>query len=316
VSADIHSARKTQRERAAGRQGAAVDLTPNLTDAFLTSTARAAGLSRWETEDPARHARIARSLYLPTSTRNDLAERCRALRLLLPSDAVFSHYTAARLYGVTVPDEPLIHICTQQPIEPRISGVVGHRIAQFGPPTSWTGLPLTSPARTYLDLASRLDLLGLVIAGDGLALRCDDGVEEVARTVALGRGRRGVVLARRGLRFLDPASKSAAESRLRFLLMSAGFPKPRSNEPIYDECGELLAEPDLQYDWLWICHEYESERHRERRQWELDMKRDENLINRGWILIKVNATDLFQRPATIIERTRDAFARRGVRIRH
>ena len=294
-----------------------MNLTPNdLNGAFVTATARAAGLSRWEIEDPGRHERIARSLYLPTSTRNDLAERCQALRLLLPSDAIFSHYTAARLYGVTVPDEPLIHVSTQQPIEPRITGVVGHRIAQFGPPIMWSGLPVTTPARTYLDLASRLDLLSLVIAGDGLAQRCEDGVDDLARTVRLGPGRRGVVLARRGLQFLDPASKSAAESRLRFQLMAAGFPKPKSNHPVYDECGELIAEPDLQYDWLRICHEYESELHRERKQFERDMKRDENLINRGWILIKVNATDLYQRPTTIVERTRDAFKRRGVRIRH
>jgi hypothetical protein len=282
----------------------------------LTPTARAGGLTRRRLENRRRNRQVARSLWVPASTRNDLVERCRALRLLLPDDAVFSHYTAAELLGVTVPDDPLIHFCTQQLIEPRIAGVVGHRIGGYGPPTWRNDLPVTTPARTYLDLASRLDLMALVQAGDGLAALCPDRVEELERGLRLGRGRRGVVLAREGLKWLDPASKSPMESRLRFLLVSAGFPEPKSNEAVYDENGEWLAEPDLQWDWISIAHEYESERHRERRQWELDIKRDEGLIRNDWILLKSTSTDLLQRPATVIERTRDAFARRGVYIPH
>jgi hypothetical protein len=141
-------------------------------------------------------------------------------------------------------------------------------------------------------------------------------VRGLERVVECGRGRRGVALARLALWWIDPDSRSPMESRMRFLLVSAGFPKPRCNQPIFDELGEFVAEPDLHVVEVLIAHEYESDRHRRRRQWELDIKRDEQFHRLGWVLIKVTSTDLLRRPNTVVERTRDAYARRGVHIPH
>ncbi len=46
---------------------------------------------------------------------------------------------------------------------------------------------------------------------------------------------------------LDGASRSRPESRIRAGLVLAGLPKPRVNEPIFDEHGGWLLEPDLHY---------------------------------------------------------------------
>jgi hypothetical protein len=286
-------------------------------DAFLGTAAVAAGqVSRGELENRRRFRRPARDVYIPVDVGASLVERCRALRLTLPGDATFSHYTAAALYGVELPEEPLIHVSTCGPVETRMTGVIGHRIQALEHPTWRYGLPLTSPAQTYLDLAARLDLVSLVIAGDRLAALCADGVRDLEHVVKVGRGHRGVALARHALWWIDPGSRSSMETRLRFLLVSAGFPKPRCNQPVYDEVGEFVAEPDLHVADVRVAHEYESDRHRERRQWELDIKRDEQLHRLGWILIKVTSTDLYSRPSTVVERTRDAYARRSVHVPH
>lgn len=272
-------------------------------------------MNRRQLEDRARHRRVARGLWVPRDRPGNIWDRCCAIRPALPADAVFSHYTAAALLHVTVPDEPLIHICTMQPIEPRITGVVGHRILTMGEADRWVvrGLPTTSAGRTYLDLANRLDLVSLVIAGDGLSARDPDGVDGLARAVAAGTGRRGVKLARVGLPLLNPASKSPMESRLRFLVVTDGLGNPLVCQPASDAAGEWIAEPDLQWPEFKVAVEYEGEHHREKRQWELDIRRDENLHANGWILIKVTATDLLVRPAATLQRIRDALLSRGWR---
>ena len=93
------------------------------------------------------------------SNRDDVLTPCADLRAALPADAVFSHSTAAALFRAPVPDDPQIHVCTAGPIEPRIRGVVGHRIQCIGEIHSHYGLRVTTPGRTFLDLAGCLDLV-------------------------------------------------------------------------------------------------------------------------------------------------------------
>ncbi|WP_156869789.1 hypothetical protein [Sporichthya polymorpha] len=285
-------------------------------EAVRRNDALGAGMKRRQLEDRRRHRRVARGLWVPADVPDNLWQRCGALRAGLPRDAVFSHYTAASLYRVTVPDEPLIHVCTMQPVEPRIGGVVAHRILTLGDGDScWLrGLRVTTPGRTFLDLAARLDLLSLVIAGDGLAARAENGVSDLRVTVEAGVGRRGVKLARTALPLLDPASKSPMESRLRFLVVTALLGPVLVNKPVFDDAGEMFAEPDLQFADFKIAIEYEGDHHHlDEGQWRRDIKRDELYRVHGWILIKVTKMDLLVRPATVIERIRDALISRGWR---
>ncbi len=286
--------------------------------AYTRAQALGSGLTRSQLDEGRTMRRIARNLHVPADQPDGLWERCRALRLVLPGDAVFSHYTAAALLRVPVPDEPLIHVCTAQAVEPRIGGVVAHRIRTL-PETdvqSHYGLPITTPGRTFLDLAGRLDFLSLLIAGDPLARLDPRGVCGLAEAVARGTGRRGVRLARAALPLLDPASKSPAETKLRFLVVvTGGLPKPVCNAPVYDDGGEWLAEIDIQWPDILFGLEYEGAHHREQRQWELDIKRDENVRDIDWVVMKVTATDLYQRSAATLERIKDGYARQLKRHR-
>lgn len=45
-----------------------------------------------------------------------------------------------------------MHVCTEAPIEPRIKGLVGHRIKTIGEVQHTRGVRVTTPRRTHLDL--------------------------------------------------------------------------------------------------------------------------------------------------------------------
>lgn len=282
--------------------------------AKLYSELRDEGVTRGRMANRRRYRRVARKLYVEPDQPDNLVERCLALSRILPPDAVFSHYTAAALWKAIVPDEPQIHICTESPIEPRIKGVVGHRIQTIGEVQILHGLRVTTPGRTYLDLSGCLDLLSFLIAADGLAHRDPRGVEGLRTAVRAGSGRRGIKQARLVLPLINPAARSAPETRLRFLVVTDGLGVPLVNQPVHDAAGEWLCEPDLQFPEFKVAIEYEGEHHqRDPKQWQRDIRRDELLHANGWILIKVTARDLFNQPAITLSRIRDALLSRGWR---
>lgn len=52
-----------------------------------------------------RYRTVHRGVHVGRDEQLNLEDRCRALGLILGSDAVFSHHTAAALHGAPVPDE-------------------------------------------------------------------------------------------------------------------------------------------------------------------------------------------------------------------
>ena len=287
---------------------------PSAARSHLHAELRSDGVTRAQMANRRRFRRIARTLYADAEQPPNLIDRCLAFRRILPDDAVFSHYTAAALHRVVVPDEPQVHVCTESPIEPRIKGLVGHRIKTIGEVQHVGGLRVTTPGRTYLDLSGRLDLMSLFIAGDGLARRDPRGVDGLRTAVLAGPGRRGVKQARLLLPILDPAANSAPESRLRFLVITDGLGFPLVNKPAYDAAGEWIGEPDLQWPEFKVAVEYEGEHHnRDPEQWQRDIRRDELMHANGWIVIKVTARDLFTQPELTLRRIRDALLSRGWR---
>ncbi|KRC47252.1 hypothetical protein ASE16_18175 [Leifsonia sp. Root227] len=131
-----------------------------------------ARLSCSELVAPFRGARI------PTALAADFVARCAALCAREP-DAVLSHTTAARLLGLPdlrrLPGEPPpatdaqpeFHLTVPSPARPpRIAGVRSHvrpiraREVRFA-----NGLPVTSAARTWADLAASSSIRQLVVLG-------------------------------------------------------------------------------------------------------------------------------------------------------
>jgi hypothetical protein len=267
------------------------------------------GITRGVLQGP-RYRTVHRGVHVGRDEQLELEDRCRALGLILGPDAVFSHHTAAALHGAPVPDEPLLHISTTATVEPRIDGVVAHRLRDVGPTHTLSGLRLTSPARTFVDLAAFLDLTNLVCTGDVLAVRETAGVASLRRQILLGGGRRGIRLARRAIELINPRSKSYMESKLRLMLVLAGLPEPDVNKDVYDARGKKVACPDLSWRPVLLGLQYEGNHHRiDARQWHRDIGRDEDMVELGWTILRITADDVNVTPAATIVRIRRAYDR-------
>jgi hypothetical protein len=184
------------------------------------------------------------------------------------------------------------------------------------------GLPLTSPARTWCDLAESLSMADLVATGDSvLRVGCDlDAMRD-----ALHRAfrRRGVVKAREALPLLDARARSRPESHLRYALVRAGLPLPEVNSPIFSENGEWLAEPDLHYEEARLALEYNGAQHAEPGRMRHDITRDLDYQWADWRVITFGPKQVFDRPdqvatlvrAVLVERAPQLFRRATVSSR-
>lgn len=174
------------------------------------------------------------------------------------------------------------------------------------------GMLLTTPARTALDMACRLPLDDAVAAIDALANATRLKMADVDLLVERYRGRRAIRQARVALDLVDAGAASPQETRLRLLYIRAGFPRPETQIPVYGEHGQLVAILDMGWRDVMVGTDYEGEHHRlTRRQLDHDIKRYDAVTELGWLDQRATVEDT---DATIVERTRRDFERRGVVI--
>ncbi len=175
------------------------------------------------------------------------------------------------------------------------------------------GVPLTTPARTALDLACWYPVGEAVAAIDALGRATELKTADIEGLVQRYKGRHGIHQARLALNLLDFGAHSPQETWLRLLLIDGGLPKPQTQIPVADEFGNVFAYLDMGWADVKVAVEYDGDQHRlDRRQYSWDIRRREILECRGWIVIRVIAGD---RPADIVRRVRAALARRPSRWR-
>lgn len=279
---------------------------------FRTSDGLAAGLTRWQLQGRALR-RMHRGIYVDRALPDTLDLRAAGALLALPPGAVLSHRTAAELRSLPLPPvdqtpEP-VHAFVPAPADPRVAGVRAHLCPAPVPAEGLRGLPVTTPGRTWADLAGELGRDDLAILGDAILRNGRTTCADLAAELDRVRRRRGIRLARRVLPLLESRVDSPMETRVRLLILDAGLPRPVVNRPVVDSAGGWIACPDLQYPQFRVAIEYEGEHHRTPAQQRKDIRRDEQYREEGWILIKVTYADVFDRPGTLVERIRRAIAR-------
>ena len=164
------------------------------------------------------------------------------------------------------------------------------------------GIPVTTPARTVLDLACWYSTFDALAAIDALARATEVETSEVETLIRRYRARRGIRSAHRALGLMDPGAQSPKETWLRLLLIEAGFPRPQTQIPVHDEFGDVTAYLDMGWEDLKVAVEYDGDQHRsDRRQYRWDIRRLEMLERLGWIVVRVTAGDA---PQDIIRRVR------------
>lgn len=173
------------------------------------------------------------------------------------------------------------------------------------------GIPVTTPARTALDLGCWYSTGEAVAAIDSLAQATDLKMSDVDLLAQRYPGRRGIARSRTAVRLVDPGAQSPKETWLRLLLVDAGLPRPETQIPVRDDFGNVIAYLDMGWRELKVAVEYDGDHHRsDRRQFTWDIRRLEMLERLGWIVIRVVAAD---QPPDILRRVRSAVARRASR---
>lgn len=249
----------------------------------------------------------------------------------LPGEHYLSHSTAARLWGLWLPrqleqDGP-IHITGRKGESGarRRPGIQGHKAwLNDADVVECEGLRLTTPERTWLDLATQIkDPVWLVAAGDALLQRRNgpnrpDGVLgtnplcTVAEVdAALGRRRRtkGINAARHARDLIRAGVDSPAETRLRLIIVEAGLPEPVVNQVVWLS-PTLKRRPDLHYPQWRIAIQYDGRGHGEAAQLNSDIKRDSDFTDHGWESVKA-ADDIYRGDGAqqFLERLRRAIRR-------
>jgi hypothetical protein len=154
------------------------------------------------------------------------------------------------------------------------------------------GVPVTTAARTALDLARRYPTERAVAAIDALANATHLKPADTGALLQRYPGRRGIAAARATLQLVDSGAESPRETWLRLLLIRNGFPPPTTQFIVRDEYGQAIARLDMAWPDLKIAIEYEGDHHRtDRRQFNRDIRRVDALTELGWIVIRVTAED-------------------------
>ncbi|WP_438853525.1 hypothetical protein [Agromyces sp. M3QZ16-3] len=257
---------------------------------FSVHRAVALGVSRGRL--PARDLEIPfRAVRAPVGT-DSLAELCRAYAERMPPGHVFSHATAALLWGLPLPSgraRPL-HVAAPAPQrQPRMRDVVGHRLGAGIPTTEHHGFPLVAPVDAWCQLAASLGRDDLVAAGDRLVgwRRPLAKPEELRAAVVRYGSRRGAIRLREALADLRAGSASRRESLLRLRVLRAGFPEPELNAPIRLGSG-WTTHGDLVFRAQQVLLEYDGEQHRvDAKQFHRDVERLNDLAADGWIVIRI-----------------------------
>ncbi|MBO0679334.1 hypothetical protein JRC04_17860 [Mycolicibacterium sp. S2-37] len=246
-------------------------------------------------------------VYVHKSIECTLEQKAMAAWLWTGRSAAIAGRAAAALHGARWVD-------AATPIEliadhtRRRAGIVVWEERAAGDEVMCIGqLPVTTPARTALDLGRHLPRDVALPHLDALAAATGLRSGEVTPLIERNRGTRGIRRARVAVDLMDGGAQSPKETWLRLLLIDAGLPRPRTQIRVSDGIGEAFI--DMGYDGPKVGLDYEGGHHSsDRGQYVHDIGRAEFLERQGWIDLRVVAE---HSRAFIVHRVREAFARRG-----
>lgn len=282
---------------------------------------RTNGMSRWVARyrvGSGRWERAQRGIYrvagAPWSWRQDLLAAC----LAAGRGAAASHRSAACLWELEGVDWGVVEISVVRSRYHRLDGVIVHRSTDLSPAVATVrhGVPVTTPARTLVDLGAVLPERMVELALDsalGRRLVTVAGVRLALDAVAR-RGRRGVGVLRSLLEDRSDSARMGAttlEARMRRLCRDHGIPELTFQHEVRTGrrfIGRVdFARPDLRlaievdgYEW-----------HSSLEAFGHDRARQNELVAAGWTVLRFTWNDVTKGP----ERVANAIRRILVALR-
>ncbi len=256
---------------------------------------------------------LVRGVHASATAPPTFEQTVRAVLRLSPS-AALSHHSAARWWGAAVPEGSDVHLTSLGSRRPRREGVVGHRSRTPVPSVAHRGVRVTTPERTFLDLAGVLELVDLVVLGDSLVAVTSTTPARLVRAAAAYRGR-GARRAREAAALVRHGVDSPMETRLRLLIVLAGLPEPVVNHILRTESGDWRYRFDLAYPLVRLAVEYDGRQHAESpEQWRGDLGRREELDAEGWRVVVLQGRDLLVTPEQALGRIVRAMRHAGMPV--
>ncbi|WP_182379680.1 DUF559 domain-containing protein [Nocardioides sp. WS12] len=280
---------------------------------FTRAAALAAGLTDRQLGSP-RHVRLHASIYVDATVALTPALRAEAALLSYAQGSWASHATAARMWRLPIPALPEEHVTVvrRQDRRNRV-GIVCHCApdATSDLVRLVEGVPVSSPEQVFVELATQLPLVELVVVGDHMVRRGMVRLDRLRAHCALARGS-GSAQARTAAAYVRERVDSPMESRLRMLIVLAGLPEPLVNITYGDDEGLAFRRYDLSWPEVRLIVEYDGRHHVERiEQWESDLARREEIDDDGWRILVVIAKGVYARPDVTVAKIHRLLVRRG-----
>ncbi|MGH2839529.1 MAG: DUF559 domain-containing protein [Solirubrobacteraceae bacterium] len=218
--------------------------------------------------------------------------------------SALSHHAAAARWEIRPePDRPIdVTIAGRRRV--RQPGIQTHETRSLSVIDTRTlhGIPVTSPARTLLDITPDLAIHDLATALEQAQIDRLVTKRDIDETIARAPGRAG----KPALRALvaEPAfTRSKAERILVALLSAAKLPRPAFNHTV----------EGLEVDAVWrierVVLEFDSHRfHATRAAFERDRRRDAILTRAGYLVLRTTWTELTEHPHALVARIAEALA--------
>jgi hypothetical protein len=278
---------------------------------FTRASALAAGLTPAVLRGP-RFRRLGHGVYLDAAAALTPIVAARAVLIGYDDRAHASHATAARVHGLPIPTLADEHITVTRAAHRKGRSGARVHVASAAEVVTVDGVRVSSGRQTFLDLATTLGLVDLVVLGDAL-VRARLATPGGLAAFCAASSHRAAAAARRAAGFVRSRVDSPMETRLRLLLVLSGLPEPEVNLTVRADNGDPVRRYDLSWPSVRVIVEYDGRHHVERvEQWEADLDRREAIDDDGWRILVVTSRGIYREPGRTVDRVWRVLRDRGL----
>lgn len=271
---------------------------------FIGSEALAAGkVTRNELRR--RYKRICPNVYGPPNP--TLRERAEAAWLWSNRRGVIAGVAASALHHARwVADDIPVEMLGRS-TRPAAGVIVRNEV--YAPDEVMTihGIPVTTAARTLFDLGRHLPRDEAVMRMDALLWCWQVAVDEVLPLIDRYPSARNIRRLKTALELSDDGAESPRETWLRLALTDAGMRPTRTQIPVFDEKGRIVAKVDMGWEDLKVGVQYDGRQHQtDRQRYIQDLKVNRALEQQRWAMVRVIAEDRLGDSLARVARTLEA----------
>lgn len=235
---------------------------------------------------------------------------------------VASHQSAAVLHGLsllTKPPDGAVTLTVPPGKRPGSYGQAGVARHSAELPVNQViqrfGVPVTSVARTVVDIARTTPFMAGVVVADSAIHQLRTNKTELRRVISGCAGWPGIGRARKVADFASGKAESVFESCARVVFNEHGLPPPELQVDLFGGDGGLIGRADFFWRQYGVVGESDGLlKYEDRREAIKELRRDRLLREVGLEVVHFTWHELFEQPERVIARFRAAFTR-GARLK-